>query len=100
MYSITGCNTNCYPCSKGKVTAWNIVMKTEGTENILSFFGEDNVTEEQIVNSCTQFFLSLYGKKAAANLTDARYQIFSSHKNPPPLKKLRPIEENPKFHFM
>ena len=88
MHALSGCDTNGYPCCKGKVTAWNVLTKSKDMETILSVFGETNASESLVIRSGTLFLLALYGQRSAANLCDARYRIFISQKSSTPLKNV------------
>ena len=77
-----------------------MLTETKDMETILSLFGEPNAPESLIIRSGTQFLLSLYGQRYAANLCDARYRIFISRKSSTPLKILPPIDDTAKWHFL
>ena len=97
LHALSGCDTVSYPCGKGKVSALKVHMEND-IPGLAEVLGEENVSDNDLEEVGTQFFLALYGQKKCSSMTEARKEIYCKRKNPPALKQLPPTSSNLTLH--
>ena len=75
MHALTGCDTTPYLFRQGKVAALNTLLK--GNFHDLERLGKAGLSDEQLLNACMPFVLSLYGQ-ADKTIEAARFSIFNT----------------------
>ena len=101
MHALSGCDTVSYPWGKGKVSALKTLQNCSMPQLAeLYKLGEEEATQSEIMEAAKIFFLTLYSQRKAANMNQARYNLFKQRKKPPALKKLPPTGLNLMLHAL
>ena len=69
----------------------------DGLQNVLV---EPDISQGQLKVTAGAFFIALYSQKKTDSPNTARYKMYMSRKNPPPLKKLPPTDSNLQLHLL
>ena len=87
---LSGCDTVSYPFGKGKMTAINLLLKSNVT---LHAFVDPLATEQEWVREGLHFMSYLYGGEASVSVSSLRFLLFSKKKEPPKIKCLPPTDD-------
>ena len=72
IYTISGCDTVSYPFNKGKIRALN-VLKAGDFSGQFEVVGEENTTDAELMETCSQFFAAMYGQPEGTSMSLAHY---------------------------
>ncbi len=98
MHSLSGCDTVSFICGRGKLSAYKVFK--DNNIPMLDKIGEEDATQEQLLQASRRFFLILYGQTKAHNMNEARHSFYKKKKKPPSLKKLPPTDLNLMLHTL
>ena len=96
LHALTGCDSVSYTFEKGKITAINLLIKSNLSLEDMCVLG---TSEAEIVCVETEFLVELYGGKSRSNLNSVRYELFSKKVNPPQIKSLPPTDQSAVNHI-
>ena len=89
-HALSSCDTVSYPFGKGKMTAINLLLKSNVT---LHAFVDPLATEQEWVREGLHFMSYLYGGEASVSVSSLRFLLFSKKKEPPKIKCLPPTDD-------
>ena len=90
IHALSGCDTVSYPFGKGKVSAVNLLLKSDLK---LKVFSDPEANERDWLKAGTEFLSSLYGGLKSPSLNHLRFTLFSRKKEPPKIRSLPPTDE-------
>lgn len=93
MHALSGCDTTSYPYGKGKISALNTLLAGDFPE-LADVLGEVGVSQIQLLQAATPYFLCLYGQKPGTSLESARFNIFTKSKKSTKVMSLPPTRCN------
>ncbi|KAJ1519218.1 hypothetical protein ONE63_011176 [Megalurothrips usitatus] len=76
-HAMTGCDTTSALFSKGKKTAWNVLLNHSDMREVAAVFMDPAATKNDIVDAGEKFVLKLYGEKGCKNLDELRCLHFA-----------------------
>lgn len=89
-HALSGCDSVSYPFGKGKVSAINLLLKSDLK---LEIFSDPEANETDWLTAGTKFLSALYGGLKAPSLNQLRFTLFSRKKEPPKIRSLPPTDE-------
>ena len=99
-HALGGCDTTSFPYGRGKTMSLNVLMDNGFEDELDATFGEEEVTDDQIMQIGRKLFLALYAQTQSPTLNTARCAMFRKCKKAPPLKNLPPTDCNALIHFL
>ena len=88
-HALSGCDTVSYPFGKGKVSAINLLQKTDCD---ISSFSDPAASEDSWLKAGLDFLIRLYGGKLPSTFNSLRFALFSSRQDTPKIKSLPPTD--------
>ncbi len=98
MHSLSGFDTVSYVCGIGKCSAYKALMNND--LKMLDKLGEENATQDQLMQASKSFFLALFKQPKAKCLNEAQLIFYKKRKKPPPLKNCPPTDLNLMLHTL
>lgn len=83
LHALSGCDTVSYPFGKGKISAVNMLLKSDLDLNV---FADPDANESDWMQAGLQFISRFYGGTISTSLNTLRFTLFSKKMEPPKIK--------------